>query len=237
MSLYNILVADGSPTVSRAIATVLEASGFDVVETETGAEVVARAANGNVAAIILDLDRPDARGFEVLRDLRRTSFLPIMVVSTLTNVEDRVLAFEMGADDFLLKPFAPRELLARMRALLRRSQPQPTISDHVHAENGLRIDAGARQVTLEGRPVELTTKEFDLLAFLARSPRHVFTRDELLREVWGSRIDWQDPATVTEHIRRVRRKIEADPSRPQFITTVRSVGYRFESAALAASAA
>jgi DNA-binding response OmpR family regulator len=235
MSPNRVLVVDASPVARHAIASLLEHNGFEVFETRTGADALARVATGDFEVVVLDLGLEDASGLSALRQLRRTSFVPVMMTGANAEVEQLVVALEMGADDYLAKPFAPRELLARVRALLRRTQ---VTADPITREvelDGLHIDIDARQVTLRGQSVDLTTKEFDLLTFLARSPRHVFTREDLLREVWSSKTEWQDPATVTEHVRRVRRKIEVDPAHPRMITTVRSVGYRFESLALSAA--
>jgi DNA-binding response OmpR family regulator len=139
---------------------------------------------------------------------------------------DRVLGLELGADDYVIKPFAPRELTSRVRAVLRRSSPAST-EDHLNFV-GLHIDLTSREVQVEGRAVGLTTREFELLAFLASSPRRVYSRAQLLERVWSSALEWQDPATVTEHVRRIRLKIEPDADSPHRIRTVRGVGYAFD---------
>ena len=140
---------------------------------------------------------------------------------------DRIAGLERGADDYVVKPFSARELVARIRTVLRRAEHTPDAPVEVLTHDNLRIDRTAREVHVDGKRIELTKREFDLLAFLAANPRRVFSRQELLNEVWGSSEDWQAPATVTEHVRRVRLKVEADPTNPQWIHNVRGVGYRF----------
>jgi len=140
---------------------------------------------------------------------------------------DRLAGLELGADDYVVKPFSPRELTARVRSVLRRSTPRAAIEQL--SFDGLTIDSARHQVLVDGTTMELTAREFDLLLFLASSPGQVFSRGQLLEQVWGSSTDWQDPATVTVHIRRLRQKVEADPHNPRWVTTVWGVGYRFES--------
>jgi DNA-binding response OmpR family regulator len=158
--------------------------------------------------------------------------LPVIFISGKSDIADRVLGLRLGADDYLAKPFSPVELVARVESVLRRSGGRsagPTAQDGTEdATKGLKLDEPTREVRVDGRPVSLTAKEFDLLAFLVRSPRQVFSRGQLLEHVWSSRSEWQDEATVTEHVRRVRHKVEQDPEHPRWITTVRGVGYRYE---------
>jgi DNA-binding response OmpR family regulator len=162
--------------------------------------------------------------------MRRRGELPVIVLTGRRLEQDRVAGLERGADDYVLKPFSARELVARIRTVLRRSDHGVEATDvDVLTHDGLVIDRTAREVTIDGRKVELTKREFDLLAFLAAHPRRVFSRQELLSEVWGSSEDWQVPATVTEHVRRVRLKLETDPTNPKWIHNVRGVGYRFAS--------
>jgi DNA-binding response OmpR family regulator len=167
-------------------------------------------------------------GFEVLLRLRHSPVpaLPVIVLSGRAAESDRVLAFELGADDYVVKPFMARELPARIRSLVRRTgTPGPPPALRFGA---LEVRLPEREVVLAGVVVETTRREFDLLARLASTPRRVWSKAELLAEVWASSDDWQDPATVTEHVRRLRRKLEVDPDRPRWIVTVRGAGYRFE---------
>jgi DNA-binding response OmpR family regulator len=153
--------------------------------------------------------------------------VPVVFLTGRGHEIDRIAGLRMGADDYIVKPFSPGELTARVESVLRRAQPR---SDHTGllGFGALHIDARTREVVLNQRRVDMTTKEFDLLYFLASSPRQVFSREQLLDQVWSSSSEWQTDATVTEHIRRLRRKIEADPDQPAWITTVRGAGYRFE---------
>ena len=153
--------------------------------------------------------------------------IPVILLTARTEETDRVLGLDLGADDYVVKPFSPRELVARVRSVLRRATPS-TATPEILDFGGLVIDEQAREVSIDGKSIEMTPKEFDLIAFLARSPRQVFSRGQLLEQVWDSSSEWQDPATVTVHIRRIRTKIEADPKEPRWLTTVWGVGYRFE---------
>jgi DNA-binding response OmpR family regulator len=173
---------------------------------------------------------PARNGLDVLGDLRRTSDIPVILVSARAEEDDRVAGLRLGADDYVTKPFSAAELSARVESVLRRSvmRRAPATSDGRLAFEGLAIDLRTREVRVAGAKVEMTAKEFDLLAYLAGEPREVFSRDELLRQVWGSSSNWQSDATVTEHVRRLRRKIEDDPDNPRWIATVRGAGYRFE---------
>jgi two-component system, OmpR family, phosphate regulon response regulator PhoB len=161
--------------------------------------------------------------------LRRDSALPVIVLTGRSEEAERVRVLNLGADDYLVKPCSLPELEARIRAVLRRGQQAPSVTVVEHGD--LFIDLAAHRVQVRGLTVDLTPKEFDLLGFLAAAPDHVFSREELLEHVWGSTQEWQDPATVTEHVRRLRLKVEPDPANPRWLHTVRGIGYRFSGAA------
>ena len=160
--------------------------------------------------------------------IERTGDTPVILLTSRSEETDRILGLELGADDYVTKPFSPRELVARVRSVLRRSGPSPEPASEKIAFDGLSLDHATRDVTVDGEAVDLTAKEFDLLFYLASHPRQVFSRSQLLEHVWDSSPEWQDPATVTVHIRRIRTKIESDPKEPRWLTTVWGVGYRFE---------
>ena len=176
--------------------------------------------------IVLDIMLPGLSGLDVLRSMGAAR-IPVIMLTARVEEADRVLGLELGADDYVTKPFSPRELVARVRTVLRRAQPSPDCDETLRFED-LVIERRSREVTIASGVVALTAKEFDLLAFLATSPRQVFSRSQLLHGVWDSSPDYQDPATVTVHVRRLRNKIELDPENPRWITTVWGVGYRFE---------
>jgi DNA-binding response OmpR family regulator len=175
--------------------------------------------------VVLDLMLPGTDGLELCRWIRSRSDLPVIMLTARGEESDRIVGLELGADDYVTKPFSPRELAVRVRAVLRRATA-PTRRDEKLTFDGLEIDAGAREVTKGGEPLRLTAREFDVLYFLASNPRRVFSRDHLMERVWGYSTAL-DTGTVTVHIRRLREKIEDDPSRPRFIETVWGVGYRF----------
>ena len=228
-----ILVVDDDPQLRSLLLLVLEGEGYPVTLASDAPSAVAEVEKGATDLVVLDVSLGVDDGRMVLARIREIGDLPVILISGKGDTADRVLGLRLGADDFLPKPFSPVELVARVETILRRSRthgaPAPVTSlDGVESTNGLKVDEVTREVTIAGKPIELTAKEFDLLAFLARSPRQVFSRGQLLEHVWSSRSEWQDEATVTEHVRRVRHKIEPDPARPRWITTVRGVGYRFE---------
>jgi DNA-binding response OmpR family regulator len=177
---------------------------------------------------VLDIMLPGTDGLTILRRLRAEGDIPVILLTARAEEVDRVLGLELGADDYVVKPFSPRELAARVRTVLRRSSPTTATALTVLTFGPLRIDPVAREVDVDGREVVLTVKEFDLLHALARAPRKVFSRRQLLAEVWDSAPEYQDPATVTVHVGRLRQKLEADPNAPRWITTARGIGYRFE---------
>ena len=229
MSERTVLVVDDEPMLRNLLCRLLRMEGYEVLEAEDGQAALDLVAREKPDLILLDVMLPARDGLDVLGDLRRTSDIPVILVSALAEEADRVLGLKMGADDYVTKPFSAAELSARIESVLRRAvmRGAPETVSNLSFE-GLVIDLGTREVRVAGEKAEMTAKEFDLLAYLARSPRQVFSREQLLQQVWGSSSNWQSDATVTEHVRRLRRKIEDDPDNPRWITTVRGVGYRFE---------
>ncbi len=225
--LEQVLVVDDEPMVREVVVAYLEREGFLVAEASTGSEALKQIEEVSPDLVILDVMLPEIDGFSILTELRKTGDIPVILLTARTEEPDRVLGLELGADDYVVKPFSPRELVARVRSVLRRSAPAARSAELLEFD-GLTIDEQARIVTLDSVEIEMTPKEFDLLAFLAGSPRQVFSRSQLLEQVWDSSADWQDPSTVTVHVRRLRRKLEKDPENPRWITTVWGVGYRFE---------
>ncbi len=221
-----MLVVDDDEQVRTLVAWQLEAEGFDVSGAADGAAALRAIEADPPDLIVLDLSLPHVDGLDVLTRLRRTSRIPVIVLTGRGGETDRIVGLDLGADDYLVKPFSPGELAARVRSVLRRATPEAP-ADRLEFGT-LGIDVTTREVHLAGAAVELTAKEFDLLVFLARAPRQVFTRAQLLERVWGAVGEWQDSATVTQHVHRLRHKLEADPARPVRLRTVRGVGYRFE---------
>jgi DNA-binding response OmpR family regulator len=222
-----ILVVDDEPMVREVVVAYLAREGFRVSEAGTGRDALKCIAETPPDLVVLDVMLPEMDGFSVLTELRRNSDIPVILLTARTEEPDRVLGLELGADDYVVKPFSPRELVARVRSVLRRATA-PEKHTGVLEFDGLRIDEQARVVTIDDIEIDMTPKEFDLLAFLAGSPRQVFSRGQLLEHVWDSSADWQDPSTVTVHVRRLRRKLEKDQENPRWITTVWGVGYKFE---------
>lgn len=225
-------MVDDEPMVREVATAYLEREGFVVSEAADGAAALEQVAANPPDLVVLDVMLPEIDGFSVLTRIRRTSDVPVVLLTARAEEPDRLLGLELGADDYVVKPFSPRELAARVRTVLRRSLGPARSGGCLrfggHGDPALEIDGVSREVRIDARPVELTPKEFDLLAFLARSPRQVFSRAQLLEQVWESSPDWQDPSTVTVHVRRIRQKIETDPESPRWIHTVWGVGYRFE---------
>ena len=220
-----ILVIDDDETFLRLVAALLGKEGHDVVPARD-AETALDLLDGRWPdLIVLDIEMPGMSGLELLSRLKPGVDVPVMVVSGTETESERVLALDLGADDYVVKPFLSREFAARVRAALRRARHA---SDVTYRFDGLEIRPSAREVTVGGKPVSLSPREFDVLAYLAARAGQVVSRRQLLEDVWRSSVEWQDGATVTEHIRRIRQKIEPDPAHPRRITGVRSVGYRFE---------
>ena len=230
MSAHTVLVVDDEPMLRNLLSHLLHLEGYKVLEAEDGLTALDVVATEKPDLVLLDVMLPARNGLDVLGDLRRTSDIPVILVSARAEEDDRVAGLRLGADDYVTKPFSAAELSARVESLLRRSvmRHAPAMSDGRLAFEGLTIDLRTREVRVGGATVEMTAKEFDLLAYLAAAPRRVFSREELLQGVWGSSSSWQSDATVTEHVRRLRRKIEIDPDNPRWITTARGAGYRFE---------
>lgn len=224
-----ILVVDDSADTRVIVASALKQGGFEVDQAGSGEAALAMVDQHPPDLILLDIDMPGMSGLEVLRKLRATRSMPIILLTGLDRETDRVAGLDLGADDYITKPFFAKELAARVRAALRRGQPdsQPPVPPGLLEFGPLVIRLAEREVTMHGAPVELTTKEFDLLAHLASSPGRVFSREQLLDAVWGASTDQRHAATVTEHVRRVRNKIGDDTDAPALLVSVRGVGYKF----------
>jgi DNA-binding response OmpR family regulator len=228
---HAVLVAEDDQGSRTATRLFLQRVGYRVGEAADGPGTLREASLGHYDLVLLDLGLPGLDGEEVLARLRRDSALPVIVLTGRSEETERVRVLDLGADDYVVKPCSLPELEARIRAVLRRGQPATPTARIEH--EGLVIDRSAHRVEVGGELVDLTPKEFDLLAFLAASPEQVFSREELLEHVWGSTQEWQDPATVTEHVRRLRLKLERDPANPRWLHTVRGIGYRFSADATA----
>ncbi|HEV2758845.1 MAG TPA: response regulator transcription factor, partial [Acidimicrobiales bacterium] len=221
-----IVVVDDAQAVRVLLTRYLEMEGFQVHQVPDGGTALATIAASQPDLVLLDLNLPSADGLDILTRLRRDSEVPVILLTARGSEADRILGLKLGADDYVVKPFSLGELTARIASVLRRTRS--TAPQSVLQFDGLVLDLGTREVTAGDLLVTTTAREFDLLAFLAASPRQVFSRQQLLANVWDSSEEWQDPDTVTEHIRRIRRRIEPDPDHPRWIKTVRGVGYRFD---------
>jgi DNA-binding response OmpR family regulator len=229
---YRILVVDDDETVRDVVRRYLERAGHDVLTAGDGETALALVDERRLDLVVLDLMLPGLGGIEVCTRIRRGSALPVLMLTALGEEDDRILGLEVGADDYVTKPFSPRELTLRVGSILRRSRTRTADPDHGASGSGrlkdgnLELDLAARRVHLDGRELGLTTREFDLLTFLLTHPDTAFSRPELLERVWGW--DFGDQSTVTVHVRRLREKIEPAPTQPRRIVTVWGVGYRYE---------
>lgn len=222
-----VLVVDDEPVVREVVAAYLSRDGFVVTEAADGTSALLQVTETSPDLIVLDVMLPESDGLSVLSKVRDRADTPVILLSARGDESDRVLGLEMGADDYVVKPFSPRELATRVRAILKRvDRPRRTGSPLEFGD--LMIDPTSHEIRVHGRTVDMTPKEFELLLFLASSPRQVFSRGQILAHVWESDNEWQDPSTVTVHVRRVRQKIEDDPRQPRRLVTVWGVGYRFE---------
>ena len=222
-----VLVVEDEEDIAALVVSALESDGFEVVSASNGMEAMERVEKDHPDLVVLDVMMPVISGLEVLQNIRQKGNTPVILLTALESEDNRVRGLQLGADDYIVKPFSVRELSARVTALLRRSGMSASTVPTIEYP-GLRIDLTGREVWVKGEMVETTAKEFDLLAFLAAAPGRVFTRHQLLREVWQSSSEWQQEGTVTEHVRRLRLKIEDDAEKPRWLQTVRGVGYRFE---------
>jgi DNA-binding response OmpR family regulator len=225
-----ILVVDDDTTVSEVVARYLERDGYAVETVADGRDALERALAAPPDLVVLDLMLPGIDGLEVCRRLRALAPVPIVILTARSQETDRIVGLDLGADDYVSKPFSTKELVARVRAVLRRARgplaSPASNAPRVLVDGDLEVDIAARQARMRGGVVSLTAREFELLAFLVRHPRRAFRREELLESVWGYR--YGDASTVTVHVRRLREKIEPDPANPVRIVTVWGVGYRWE---------
>lgn len=225
VSVSKILVVEDERTMAHVVERYLQRDGHHVCIVRDGADVIAAVERSHPDLILLDLMLPGIDGMEVCRRVRAISAIPIIMMTARGEELDRLLGFSLGADDYVTKPFSPRELAARVQAVLRRSQASMPAGDlHFGA---LHLSDRNRTVEVDGHAAELTAREFDLLYLLASHARQVFSREQLLDRLWD--VDsFAEPSTVTVHIRRIREKVEADPARPRHVKTVWGVGYKFE---------
>ena len=224
--MARVLVVDDDHTVREVVVSYLRASGHEVVEAADGETALKEMRTAPADLVVLDLMLPGIDGLEVCRRLRQTSDVPVIMLTALGSETDRVVGLERGADDYVTKPFSPRELVLRVDSVLRRAGERAAPTSGTVSDGDLVVDIGRHQASLDGEPLNLTGREFDLLRFLLENPGTAFSREELLQRVWG----WSfgDQSTVTVHVRRLREKVERDPTRPTRLVTVWGVGYRWD---------
>jgi two-component system, OmpR family, response regulator ResD len=225
-----ILIAEDEPSIAEVVKIYLNRAGYLVTLASSGDEAIKRLQQEMPDLLILDLMLPNLDGMEIMRWLRNQSDLPVIMLTARRSEADRIAGLEMGADDYVVKPFSPQELVSRVRAVLRRTRANTLDSNgDTLSLSGVTINPSTRIVTVNEDEVSLTSKEFDVLYLLAKNPKRVFSRHQLLEQVWGES-EYIDPGTVTVHIRRLREKIEKDPSKPRLIQTVWGIGYKFDPA-------
>jgi len=227
--MTKILIVEDEASFSEALEFLLGKEGFSVVLADNGADAIRKFDQGGIDLVLLDLMLPEISGTEVCRQIRAKSRVPIIMLTAKDSEVDKVVGLEIGADDYVTKPYSSRELVARIRAVLRRNSAEGIESEAgVMTVSGIRMDIDRHQVSVNGIPVSLPLKEFELLEFLMRNAGRVLTRMQLIDRVWGS--DYVgDTKTLDVHIKRLRSKIERDPANPEFILTVRGLGYKFAS--------
>ncbi|HUS20787.1 MAG TPA: response regulator transcription factor [Aeromicrobium sp.] len=225
--MTRILVVEDETSYSEALSYVLRKEGFDVAVAETGPDALAEFERAGADIILLDLMLPGLSGTEVCRHIRQTSAVPIIMVSAKDTEVDKVVGLELGADDYVTKPYSPRELVARIRAVLRRGVPEEFDDDSTLEAGRIRMDVERHLVTVDGEKIQLPLKEFELLEYFLRNVGRVLTRGQLIDRVWGA--DYVgDTKTLDVHVKRLRSKIEADPANPIMLTTVRGLGYKLD---------
>jgi DNA-binding response OmpR family regulator len=229
MNTNQILIVEDETSIAEVVSLYLKRAGYSVQTAPDGRQAMTLFERRKPDLVILDLMLPEVDGFSLARWLRDRSNVPIIMLTARRQEIDRIAGLEMGADDYVVKPFSPQELVSRVRAVMRRvKREQPDLEqDRDLSFNDLTINPRSRVVTAHNSPIELTAKEFDMLYLLAQHPKQVFTREQLLERVWGG-AQYIDPGTVTVHVRRLREKIEIDPSQPKRLLTVWGVGYKFE---------
>ena len=224
-AMATVLVVDDEPIVREVVVRYLAREGHRTLEAADGDAARDVIEQSNPDLVVLDVMLPGTDGLELCRWIRGRSELPVIMLTARGEEADRIVGLELGADDYVTKPFSPRELAARVRTVLRRAEPEAASEERL-SFNGLVIDSATREVTKNGTPLRLTAREFDFLWFVANHPRRVFSREQIMRRVWGYS-SALDTGTVTVHVRRLREKIEDQPSRPRHLETVWGVGYRF----------
>ncbi len=235
MAGKKILVVEDEPDIRKLVHYNLAQERFTVLEAEDGEKALKILQREKPHLIVLDLMLPGLSGLELCRNLRErpeTARIPILMLTAKASEADRIVGLEMGADDYLTKPFSPREMVARVKAILRRSEMQAAAQTaEVYEKGSLKINFATYEVSVRGKPARLTLKEFDLLRFLVQNPNRVLTRDQLLDRVWGGDV-YVDPRTVDVHVRRLRKAIEKNDRKPVWVLAVRGVGYKFDEKAL-----
>lgn len=224
-----ILVVDDEPAIREVVGLYLRRDGHTVIPAADGEEALELYWKSHPDLVVLDLMLPKVSGIEVCREIQSERRVPLIMLTSRSEEEDRIVGLGLGADDYVVKPFSPRELAARVEAVLRRTTelPMKSTDSKTILAGELRLDPTTREVTVQGNIVTLTAREFDLLYHLASHPKRVFSRDQLMEVLWGYAFS-VETSTVTVHIRRLREKIEEDPSRPRYLQTVWGVGYRFD---------
>jgi two-component system, OmpR family, response regulator ResD len=226
-TVAKVLIVDDEPNIREVVGLYLRRDGHDVVSAADGEEALSIFSSAVPDLVVLDLMLPKVGGLEVCRRMRAERRVPLIMLTARGEEEERIVGLSLGADDYVVKPFSPRELAARVAAVLRRvEESSGDANQKVLSFEGLHIDPNTREVLVRGKPATLTAREFDLLHHLAASPGRVYTRDQLMELVWGYSFS-ADTSTVTVHVRRLREKVEPDPARPHYLQTVWGVGYKF----------